>query len=207
MHGPGWRATGRALLLAALTAGPLLAASLPARAAQLYTIDQRFGKIGFTVRHLGLFSSQGDFSRFGGELTIDPAHPEQTRVTVQVDAASVEVPWQDGTALLRSPPYFDVVHFPVVRFTSTDIVVIDAARYQVRGTLELRGISRPLVLEASLLDRHPDPASGGDVADFVVHGTLDRSDFGMTADRVFISDRVELRINARIRIDAAPHAG
>jgi polyisoprenoid-binding protein YceI len=50
--------------------------------------------------------------------------------------------------------------------------------------------------------RHPDPARKADVAEFVVTGTLQRSAFGMTADRAFISDKVAITIRARIQLSA-----
>ena len=74
----------------------------PARAESLYTIDQRFGSIEFTVGHLGLFTSHGRFTKFDATLTIDPVHPERTRIVVEVNAVSVDMPWQDGVAMLRS---------------------------------------------------------------------------------------------------------
>ena len=52
----GGRRRWRGLTVLALAV--LLSAS-PARAGRQYAIDPRFGSIEFSVRHLGLFSSQG----------------------------------------------------------------------------------------------------------------------------------------------------
>jgi polyisoprenoid-binding protein YceI len=192
-------------LLALALAGLLLPA--PAGAAQLYTIDPRFGRIEFTVSHLGLFTSHGEFRRFDSRLTIDQAHPEQTRISVAVDAGSIDMAWDGAVELLRSADYFDTARYPKLSFSSTKVVAESADRYKVLGTLEIRGVSRPFTLEATLTDRHSDPATHGEVADFVVSGELLRSAFGMTADPVFISDRVEIRIIARIRLADPAHAG
>jgi polyisoprenoid-binding protein YceI len=177
------------------------------RAADLYTIDPRFGRIEFTVNHLGMFTSHGVFTRFDSALSIDQAHPEQTRITVAVDAGSIDMPWDGAVDMLRSADYFDTARYPKLRFSSTSVAVESADHYAVKGMLEIRGVSRPFVLEATLTDRHQDPATHGEVADFVVQGQLLRSAFGMTADPVFISDRVEIRIVARIRLAEPPHAG
>ena len=58
-----------------------------------------------------------------------------------------------------------------------------------------------------MVGRHPDPARGAEVADFVVTGTLRRSAFGMTADRAFISDKVDITISARIQLGEMFHSG
>jgi polyisoprenoid-binding protein YceI len=194
----------RPRLIAALVTAALLTAA-PAGAAETYAIDQRFGEIGFRVRHLGLFGSEGQFGRWQGELAIDEAHPERTRIAVTIETGSAEMTWREALAMLRSPAYFDVAQYPEAHFASTAVTPAGPDRYVIRGTLQLRGIVRPITLDARLLDRtHKGEA---DIADFIVTGTLARSDFGMTADRPFVSDRVGLEIHARIRLDEAARGG
>ena len=168
-----------------------------------YSIDQHFGGIEFTVSDLGLFASHGVFDRFMGRLIIDPQHPERTRIDVTVDARSVSMPWADAEALLRSADFFDVVRYPDISFISTAVQVLGPDHYRVLGQLRIRGVTQVLALDAVLVDRHNDPARGADVADFVVSGVVQRSAFGMVADRVFISDTVDIRIHARIALDRA----
>jgi polyisoprenoid-binding protein YceI len=186
---------------------PLLLPDRAAVAGATYAIDQRFGEIAFQVRHLGLFSSHGTFRRFSGQLTIDEAHPENTRITVTIDTGSVAMDWAQAVAMLRGPAYFDVQRYPAARFASTRVVALAPDRYEIDGTLTLRGITRPVVLQAALIGRHPAEVPGVEIAAFVVTGQLRRSLFGMTADRVFVSDRVDLRIDARVRLEQGVHAG
>jgi polyisoprenoid-binding protein YceI len=193
----------RALPLLALA---VLASALPVRAADLYTIDRRSGRIEFTVSHLGLFSSHGEFTRFDSRLTIDRAHPERTKVAVVIHVDSVSMPWANAADLLRSAEFFDAARYPDARFASTEVIPVSADHYTVRGTLELHGVTRPIELDAGLVDRHFDPASKYEVADFVVHGHIERSAFGITAEPTFISDRVDLNILARLILVEPPHA-
>jgi len=188
-------------LIALLVAGAGLVPC--AQAQRMYSIDQHYGGIEFTVEHLGLFASHGMFDRFMGRLIIDPQHPEQTRIDVNVEAASVSMPWADGAAMLRSPDYFDALNYPEIRFESTSVETLGPDHYRILGQLRIRGVSHAQTLDAVLLDRHLDAARGSDVADFVVSGALKRSDFGMVADRIFISDTVVIRIHARIALDFA----
>ena len=179
-----------------------------ASAGNRYALDPRYSTIEFSVRHLGLFASQGRFRRFVATLVIDAAHPERTSIAVDVDAASVDMAWQDAADMLRSPDFFDVRRHPEVKFTSTAVEAVGADRYRIGGVLEIRGVARPVTLNAVLTNRGPDAAAGGaEVADFVVTGGLRRSAFGMVADPAFISDHVNITIRARIALAAAPHAG
>lgn len=180
-------------LLAVLCGGP-------AWAGEYYTLDQKYGRIAFSVRNFGLFSSAGEFGRFDAKLQLDGGHPERTTIDVAVDAGSVTMPWEQGVEMLRSPDYFDVGHYADIRFQSTSVEVEGKDRYAIVGLLRIRGVTKPLRLEARLIGRHPDPTMHKDVADFVATGVIDRSAFGMTADRVMISDRVDLTINARLQL-------
>jgi polyisoprenoid-binding protein YceI len=183
-----------------LTLGLVVLASHAARAADLFNLDQRYGSIAFSVTNFGAFSSLGTFPRFMGKLQIDRAHPEQTKIDVEADATSVRVPWDNGTELLRGPEFFDIAHYPAVRFVSDAIKGIDPKHFLIQGTLEIRGIKRPLALDATLQREHANMANGDEIADFSVTGTLHRSDYGMTSQQIMISDQVKLQIAARIEL-------
>lgn len=170
---------------------------------QSYTLDQRFGSIRFSVGHLGLFSSEGEFRRFEAHLQLDTAHPEKTRIEVDVKATSVDMSWPEGADMLRSADFFDVQRFPDLRFNSTEVVPVANDRYVLRGRLEMRGVTQPLTLMARLVQQHVDAAHREQLADFVVTGALSRSEFGMTADRTFISDRVGIVITAHLKLPVA----
>ena len=143
----------------------LLALAGPARAtdgAELFRIDQRFGAIDFSVGNLGLFESRGEFRRFAGELTIDEAHPERTSIAVTIDCRSVEMPWAQAAAMLRGTAYLDVAQYPISRFSSTRVVSTAPDRFTIAGVLQLRGVSRPVVLQAALVGPHPAPEQGAE---------------------------------------------
>lgn len=184
-----------------------LGLSLPAAAASLYRIDQRFGSVEFKVSTLGMFDVEGRFARFEGELLLDSRHPERTRIDVLIDAQAVEMPLPDQVELMQSPAYFDVVHHPNVHFVSNSIQGLSASRYLIHGALQIRGITLPQDLDAVLENRHLDPSHGVEVADIVVTGQIKRSAFGMVADRPMLSDTVQLRIRIHLVIDTARDAG
>jgi polyisoprenoid-binding protein YceI len=109
--------------------------------------------------------------------------------------------------MLRSADFFDVLHYPEIRFISMSVTPEGPGLYAVRGLLAMHGITRPLVLHARLVGRHADPARGRDVAEFQVTGMLQRSAFGINADEAFISDKVHISIRARIALVQMSSAG
>jgi polyisoprenoid-binding protein YceI len=174
-----------------------------ALAGDLYQIDRHFASIEFSVGGLGLFSERGSFDRFHGALSLDLAHPEATTITVTIDAKSAMMGWDAATAQLHSPAYFDVARYPVMRFASRQVTRSAPDLYRVAGTVEIRGIERPLQLQARLVHPAHAPGSGPAAADFVVTGEIRRSAFGMAADRPLISDFVLLTIHAHILLRSA----
>jgi len=184
-----------------------LGTPLPAAAASLYRIDQRYGTIEFSVGILGMFDVQGSFPRFEGELLLDTAHPEQSHINVAIDANTVDMPLSDQVDLLRSAAYFDAAHYPTEHFVSTSIQALTPSHYLIHGTLQIRGIVQPQDIDAVLEDRHVDTTRGIESADFVVTGRIRRSAFGMVADRIMVSDIVHLRIRIRLEVKPTANAG
>lgn len=184
-----------------------LGAALPGHAASLYHIDQRYGTIEFSVSILGMFSVQGRFPHFAGDLLLDIEHPERSHVDVTIDTSAIEMPLPDQADLLRSAAYFDTAHFPLERFVSGPIQALSPSHYLIHGMLRIRGITQPQDLDAVIQDRHTDTARKIEVADFVVTGRIQRSAFGMVADRVMVSDTVRLTIRIHLEVGLAPDGG
>jgi polyisoprenoid-binding protein YceI len=166
-------------------------------ASVLCPINEQAGDIEFSVDHVGVFRSSGRFRHFTGRLAIDLEHPERSAVAVDIDAASIDMTWAEALAKLRSSAYFDVARHRTIRFHSTGITAVTDGCYQVSGSLEIRGVTRPQTLEAV----RTDPDDGQNPAEYVITGQLSRSAFGMTADRAFVSDIVDIVIVARIGSD------
>ena len=185
----------------------LLAAG-PARAQlRQYRFDQNFGRLSFSARHFGLLSSTGSFGRFDAQVALDPANPSQAEVAVAVETGSIDLAWPGATELLRSPAYFDAETHPVARFSGRASGVArgsdPAERFRIEGELTLKGITRPLRMEARLLRRGRDATEGAEIAEFSASGSLNRLEFGMVEDRTTVSDLIRLDVQVRLLVGPA----
>jgi polyisoprenoid-binding protein YceI len=181
----------------ALLALPALALARPAAAqGNLYEFDERIGRLSFSARHLGLLSSTGRFERFRVALRLDPASPTSAMVDVEVQTGFVTLPYPGAEDLLRSPDFFDSERHPVARFRGHAEAAGSAERFLLRGDLTIRGISRPQTMEARLLERRSE--GGQEIARFTAAGTLRRSEFGMTAERLLVSEAITLGVEVRL---------
>lgn len=183
-----------------LVGGFAALAAVPARAEtrRRYAFDQTSGTLEFTARHLGFLTSTGRFDDFMAELLIDPDRPLISHVSAAVRTAAINIAYPGALDLLRSPAFFDVETYPEARFTGAATGEGSLERFALAGDLTIRGITKPFRMDAQLLDRQRDPASGRDVAEFSAAGDMKRSEFGMVSDTASISDTIRLSVRVRI---------
>jgi polyisoprenoid-binding protein YceI len=180
----------------------------PARAQlRQYRFDQNFGRLSFTARHFGLLSSTGSFGRFDAQVALDPDDPSLAEVAVSVETGSIDLAWPGASDLLRSPAYFDSEAHPKAAFAGRALGVArgrdPAERFRIEGALTLRGVTKPMQMEARLLRRGRDAAAGAETAEFSASGSLNRLEFGMVDDRTAISDQVRLDVQVRLLVGPA----
>src|SRR5262249_55131345 len=92
----------------------LLAVAVPALpvfaqvSAETWNLDPAHSAAHFAVRHMGISTVRGAFSKLSGTVNYDPAHPEQSAVDVTIDATSIDTRVEMRDKDLRSPNFFDV---------------------------------------------------------------------------------------------------
>lgn len=178
-----------------LSAGFLAALALPAWAAeQTYALDPTHTQVQANWNHLGFSNPGAAFSIKEGTLIWNDENPLDSSVTVTIPVNSVDtrVPMLDET--MRTE-YFKAGEFPDITFESTGATRVGQSDdYRITGDLTMHGVTRPVVLDATLnhMGEHPmleTPAIGFDATT-----TIRRSEFGLDAEVPFVSDEVTITI-------------
>jgi polyisoprenoid-binding protein YceI len=155
----------------------LLAA--PAHADEFdYRLDRAHAALHFTLGRLG-----GAFGDFDAALRFDRLRPQEAHLDVEIRTASVHA--GADTALVRRA--FDAERYPSIRFVSTRVAPHPGSSARIEGLLTLHGVTRPIVLNATV-------SEGGPLR-FIASGMFRRSAFGIRG-WPWTPDRVELRIEA-----------
>src|SRR5271154_7640869 len=82
---------------------------LPAAAqVQSWNIDPMHSSAQFSVRHLGISTVRGAFTKVSGTIVVEDANPARDQITTSIDAASVDTRVEMRDNELRSPNFFDV---------------------------------------------------------------------------------------------------
>lgn len=203
------RPTAR-LIQAAAFAIVLLAPCLAAAERETYALDPVHTRVVFEVSHAGFSQAIGTVSGTTGSLRFDPADWTSACLRAEVPLERLELGDARWNRAALAANLLDAGAHPMAVFTSTRVEPVDDTRARVHGVLQLRGVSREVVLEVQLnrSGRHPLPPFRRTVG-FSATTEVSRADFGMDAWKTVIGDRVGIRIEAeatRSRDDAAPPA-
>lgn len=180
--------------LALMLAGALAA---PPAWAEEFTLDPAHTSVNFKINHLGISETYGRFNDVEGRLDLDRQNPEASSVTVVIDTRSIDTNHEERDDHLRGEEFFAVGTYPTITFKSTDIEMTGEKTAKITGDLTLRGVTKPLALDATLLHLGPHPMRPErEVAGFTATGEIRRSDYGMTGFLPMVGDEVTLFISA-----------
>jgi polyisoprenoid-binding protein YceI len=173
----------------------LLGAAVSAQAAPVtYQLDPGHTMVLFSWNHFGYSNPTADLGLGEGTLVFDEQHPAQSsvQVTLPLDRLDTHVPALDEH--LKKPDFFDAAKYPTVTFKSTAVQPLGGNKFKVTGNLTVHGVTRPVVLDATLNKVGPHPMTKAQSIGFDATASLKRSDFGVGAYVPAVSDDITIRI-------------
>jgi polyisoprenoid-binding protein YceI len=168
-----------------------------------WTIDTNHTEVTFKVKHLVISSVTGKFKTFEGTIESDKEDFTDGRIKFSADVNSIDTGNEQRDGHLKSPDFFDAPNHPQLTFVSTGITKKSDHEYTVTGDLTIRGVSKPVELQAEFGGTQKD-FYGNTVAGFELEGKINRREFGLQwsavteTGGVVVSDDVKLQINAEI---------
>lgn len=183
------------LRLAPLALMAALAGATAASAAE-YTIDNKgaHASITFRIKHLGFSWLTGRFDRFIGTYSYDEKAPEASKVSVEIDTASVSSNHAERDKHLRNADFLDVEKFPKATFVSKKVEPAGDGKAKVTGDLTLRGVTKEITIDAAYVGGGADPW-GGNRTGFTGKTSIALADFGITFNLGPASKEVELTLD------------
>ena len=171
-----------------------------------YALDTMHTTVGFTVRHMAVSKVRGAFNRFEGTLEL-AENPEDSKVSVTIEAGSVDTRDENRDNHLRTNDFFDVENHPTWTFESTAITSEGPNEWKVVGDLTIHGVTKPVTLDAVLEGVVKDPYGMHRVG-FSARTTINREDFGvafgavMEAGGLVVAKKVDIEIEAEATLQA-----
>lgn len=188
---------------ASLTMTAAMLASVYASGARAEPVPVAPGTVvHFETTYFGFFSKTGFFSDVTGTIDFKDPKIGDEEIDVTIRTASLKTDDEDWQTKLCEPDFFDCASYPQMTFRSTSVEELKSGHIKINGTLTMKGISKPFSLKASFEQVRDSTGSTIAYRNFRGAGTLDRSEFGMTAMYPIVSDEVEIEIISAAQVAA-----
>jgi polyisoprenoid-binding protein YceI len=167
------------------------AASAAAPVAQLVPAGS---EIAFTTRQLGV-PVEGKFQRFSAQIALDPKKPEGGSVAFTIDTTSARFGSAELDAEVPKAIWLDTKRFPQASFASKAVKAVGAGRFEVAGTLSIKGQAREIVVPVQVTQAGGTSTASGSFTikrlDFKV-GEGEWTDTSMLANDVAVRFKLQL---------------
>jgi len=159
-----------------------------------YELDDKHAYLSFSYSHLGLSNPQIQFADFVANLELDGNDMSQSRVSITIDAASVDSAVPELDEGLRGADFFDVENHPEITFQSTAYEETSDSSGRLTGDLNVRGVTRPVTLDVTINSAAMNPLNRKEMIGFSATGSFNRSDYGLTAYAPMVGDELSLAV-------------
>lgn len=169
----------------------------------VWNLDADHSHVGFSVRHMMITTVKGHFSGVTGTVELDDGDLTRSKVSIRIEAATVDTRIGARDEHLRSADFFDADNHPYLTFESRKVEAQSDGRLRITGDLSIRGVTREVVLDAEQEGRGVD-LWGGERAGFTASTRIDRTDYGLTwnqgleAGGVLVSNEVRIAIDVQL---------
>ncbi len=163
-----------------------------------WNVDPVHSSVEFQVKHMGIATVKGNFLEFSGKLEVgETLEQSQAEGSVVVDSITTREDGRDQH--LKSPDFFDAANHPEITFRSTGISAAGGG-LAIDGDLTIRGVTKPVRLEASVDGPDTDPW-GNERVGIEATTTINRNDYEMKFNQalgsgnMLVSDKVKIVVS------------
>jgi polyisoprenoid-binding protein YceI len=186
--------------LSALVIATALLVTLSVAAQDSWQLDPPHSSAQFSVRHLGVSTVRGAFTKVSGSVQYDATNPSKSSIQTSIEAASVDTRVEMRDNDLRSPRFLDAQKYPTITFQSKKVEAAGADKLKVTGDLTIKGVTKEVVLDLE----GPTPAindpMGKDRLRMGASATtkINRNDFGVSGLPGIVGDDITITLDVEM---------
>ena len=164
---------------------------------QTFQIDPNHTAAQFSVRHMGISTVRGAFTKVSGSAQYDPSSPGKSSVEVTIDADSVDtrVTMRDND--LRSPNFFEVAKYPTITFKSKSVQSAGEGKLKIVGDLTIHGVTKEVTLDVDGPSAPVTDPKGNMHVGASGTAKINRKDFGVGTNPT-VGDEVTITIDVEL---------
>jgi len=168
-----------------------------------WQIDPKHSAAQFAVRHLGVSTVRGAFTKVSGSAQYDPADASKDSVDIAIDASSVDTRVDMRDNDLRSPHFLDVQKYPTITFKSKQTRSAGEGKLQIVGDLTIHGVTKEVTLDVDGLSSPIKDPMGNQRIGASAATKINRKDFGVDGAPGVVGDDISITIDAELIQPAA----
>ncbi len=157
---------------------------------QAWKIDPNHTAAQFSVRHMGISTVRGAFTKVSGNADYDPANPAKTTIDATIETASVDTRVEMRDNDLRSPNYFDAAKYPTITFKSKSVQTAGEGKLKIVGDLTIHGTTKEVVLDADSPSAPMTDPRGNTHVGTSASTKVKRTDFGVGSSNPMVGDDI-----------------
>ena len=167
-----------------------------------WSLDAGHSRLGFTVKHMEISETVGQFDKFDVKITAPNADFSDATIELTAEAKTVNTYLSMRDDHLRSADFFDVEKHPTITFKSTSVKKAKGNNYVIKGNFTMHGVTKTVVL-AGVHNGTTKNRAGADLAGLKISGLIKRSEYGVgvtmpnsvVADEIYLNADLEVSKN------------
>jgi len=167
-----------------------------------WSLDAGHSRLGFTVKHMEISETVGQFDKFEVKITTPNADFSDATIELTAEAKTVNTYLSMRDDHLRSADFFDVEKHPTITFKSTSVKKAKGNNYVIKGDFTMHGVTKTVVL-AGVHNGTTKNRAGADLAGLKISGLIKRSEYGVgvsmpnsvVADEIYLNADLEVSKN------------
>jgi len=198
-----WTSRVRRCFLAlsiSLILSPLISPLLRAQEAT-WRVDPLHSGAHFSVRHMMISTVRGEFTGIAGSVNYDPKDPTRATAEVTIDCSTVNTGVAKRDAQLKTADFFDVAHYPVMKFKSRHVEKAGNGKLRVTGDLTINATTQEVVLDVEGPTASVRDPRGKEKIGLTASTQISRKKFGITWNEVMESGGVAVADEVSITLD------
>lgn len=169
-----------------------------------WTIDKTHSKVGFSVAHMVVSESEGNFKDFEGKVLSKSEDFNGAEVEFTAKVASINTENEKRDGHLKSDDFFNAEKYPEIKFKGA--LTKEGGKYVLKGKFTMRDVTKDVAFDVTY-GGTINTGGGGQKAGFKLTGKVNRQDYGLKwnkaveAGGVAVGEEVELLV--KIELDKA----
>lgn len=164
-----------------------------------YDVDPDHSTIGFSVDHMVVSKTRGQFTEYAGFIEMDPDAKTVKAIEATIKTPSITTNHQKRDTHLKGPDFFDVDKYPTMTYKMKSYHKTGDG-YTAVGDLTLHGVTKEITLVGNFNGLNKDPW-GNTRAGFTAEGTVNRKDFGINWNKALDNGGVIVGNEVLIKLD------